>query len=201
MSRKLITEYMDPTATAVEQKDGNLYINGIFASVGQKNKNGRTYKKETLEREINKLSESVGKCLWGELNHPQSPDINLERAAILIESLKWDGDNVIGRAKVLKTPMGRIAETLIKEGATGISSRGLGTVDPDGYVNNDSYQLLTFDLVSNPSNHPSWVNGVYEGATFADASNTVEKKEEISESEAKKAYKNYLLSELKKLLS
>lgn len=198
MSRKLITEFVDPSAVTTSIQDGNLFIEGIFASVEAKNKNGRIYKKETLDREMKKLSESISKrCLWGELNHPTTPDVNLERAAILIEKLDWDGNNVIGRAKVLKTPMGRIAETLIKEGAVGISSRGLGTVDESGYVNDESYQLLTFDLVSNPSNHPSWVKGVYEGATFGDT--TTEKVSQISESEAKKAYKNYLLSELKKM--
>jgi len=95
-----------------------------------------------------------------------SPDINLDKIAIMIESLGWDGDNICGKAKVIDTPMGQIAKTLIREGNLGISSRGLGTVnESDGYVNED-YCLITWDLVGEPSNHPSWIKGVYEGRDF-----------------------------------
>lgn len=195
---KLITEFVDSVKVTRDKSD-TLFVEGIFSTANLRNKNGRVYKKETLDREIKKLNESIkSKCLWGELNHPTTPDINLERAAILIEKLDWDGDNLIGRAKVLDTPMGQIAKTLIKEGAIGISSRGLGTVDEGGTVNDSSYQMLTFDLVSNPSNSPSWLNGIYEGSTFEVSSSSEE--DILTEEEAKKQYGTYILSELKKIL-
>jgi len=103
-----------------------------------------------------------------------SPKINEDRIAILVESLKWDGDNVVGRAKVLPTPMGNIARTLIDHGRIGISSRGLGTVnETDNYVNDD-YNLICYDLVSSPSNDPSWVKGIYEGKEFEVPDNKIE---------------------------
>ena len=195
---KLITEFVDSVKVTRDKSD-TLFVEGIFSTANLRNKNGRVYKKETLDREIKKLNESIkSKCLWGELNHPTTPDINLERAAILIEKLDWDGDNIVGRAKVLDTPMGQIAKTLIKEGAIGISSRGLGTVDEGGTVNDSSYQMLTFDLVSNPSNSPSWLNGIYEGSTFEVSSSSEE--DILTEEEAKKQYGTYILSELKKIL-
>ena len=195
---KLITEFVDSVKVTRDKSD-TLFVEGIFSTANLRNKNGRVYRKETLDREIKKLNESIkSKCLWGELNHPTTPDINLERAAILIEKLDWDGDNIVGRAKVLDTPMGQIAKTLIKEGAIGISSRGLGTVDEGGTVNDSSYQMLTFDLVSNPSNHPSFVRGVYEGQTF-EVNNSSEE-DILTEEEAKKQYKTYILDELKKIL-
>lgn len=195
---KLITEFVDSVKVTRDKSD-TLFVEGIFSTANLRNKNGRVYKKETLNREIKKLNESIkSKCLWGELNHPTTPDINLERAAILIEKLDWDGDNIVGRAKVLDTPMGQIAKTLIKEGAIGISSRGLGTVDEGGTVNDSSYQMLTFDLVSNPSNSPSWLNGIYEGSTFEVSSSSEE--DILTEEEAKKQYKTYILDELKKIL-
>ena len=91
MSRKLITEFVYPSVVTTSVKDGNLFIEGIFASVEAKNKNGRIYKKETLDREMKKFSESISKrCLWGELNHPTTPDVNLERAAIINCGVKTD---------------------------------------------------------------------------------------------------------------
>lgn len=169
----------------------NFYLTGRFLSVTEEDFEGTVYCVQ-VPNETFYVNDN-GKCFWS----GNCPDINLERAAILIEKLEWKGDNVVGRAKVLDTPMGKIAKTLIKEGMIGISSRGLGSVDESGYVNDGSFNLLTFDLVSNPSNHPSWVKGVYEGATFN--SNGVEDSGDLSEQEAKKAYKNYILSELKKL--
>ena len=193
----LITEFFDSVKIS-KDKDDTLYVEGIFSTANLKNKNGRIYRRETLEREVTKLNESIKKkCLWGELNHPTNADINLERAAILIEKLEWDGDNLMGKAKVLKTPMGRIAEALIKEGTIGISSRGLGTVNENGEVNNESYNMLTFDLVSSPSNQNSWVNGIYMKESFEIPSLETEV---MTEEEAKKQYKDYLLAELKQIL-
>ena len=198
MKVSLITEYFD-SVNVVKDKSNTLFVEGIFSSANLKNKNGRIYRRETLDREIKKLNESVKqKCLWGELNHPTSPDINLEKAAILIEKLEWDGDNVIGRARVLNTPMGQIAQELIGAGKIGISSRGLGTVDEGGMVNDSAYQMLTFDLVSNPSNGPSWLSGILEGQLFEVNSSSEE--EILTEKDAKRLYGRYILEELKKFL-
>jgi hypothetical protein len=191
---KLITEY-EEAVQVNESDDGKyLFIEGVFSSCERENKNGRKYKKETMARECEKLQDQISrKCLYGELNHPASPDINLERAAILVTELKWKGNDLLGKAKVLDTPMGRIAKTLIKEGSVGISSRGLGSVKEDGYVDDKSYRLITWDLVGNPSNHPSWVRGVYEGREW-DA--PTDEQQGPTVEEAQEAYKDYLLGML-----
>ena len=149
-----------------ESNSGDTHIVGIFSSAELENNNKRRYKKSILERELEKVQEKVtGKSLWGELGHPPNPEVNPDKIAILTTQLEWKGNDVYGKAKVLDTPMGNIAKTLIKEGKMGISSRGLGTVGDDGYVNED-FNLITWDLVTDPSNSPSWVNGVYEGRTW-----------------------------------
>jgi hypothetical protein len=176
MKMKLITESrFDVAWKAVDEDGKNLYIEGIFSSAEIMNENGRRYRKNILEREIDKMQDSIkNRCAWGELSHPVTPKINEDRIAILVESLKWDGDNVVGRAKVLPTPMGNIARTLIDHGRIGISSRGLGTVnETDNYVNDD-YNLICYDLVSSPSNDPSWVKGIYEGKEFEVPDNKIE---------------------------
>lgn len=167
MKVKLITEEVQNLTILESNKNKELYVEGIYSSAEKENKNGRKYKKTTLEREIKRLQEDIKRgSLFGELNHPTSPDINLERAAILVEKLDWKGNDLYGRAVVLDTPMGNIAKALMKKGSIGISSRGLGSVDESGYVNDGSYKLITWDLVGNPSNHPSWVKGIFEGKTW-----------------------------------
>jgi hypothetical protein len=192
MGLKLITED-NFNVKWEETENKSLYIEGVFSSADIMNENGRRYKKSILEREINKFSQSVeNKCAWGELGHAEIPAINLDRIAIIIESLNWDNDNVVGRAKVLDTPMGNIAKTLIREGKMGISSRGLGTVnETDNYVNDD-FTLLTYDLVGSPSNPTSWMKGIYEGKEFSLP--VVETKEDpnVKIQEAKKAYYKHI---------
>lgn len=163
---KLITE-MSYDFEISESDTGSMYIVGVFSSADVQNHNKRMYKKELLEREVTRLNESKisKKCCFGELSHPSTPDINLDKVAILTLELDWKGNDVYGKAKVLDTPNGKIAKELIKEGRLGISSRGLGTVNEDGFVNED-FNLLTYDLVSEPSNPSSWVNGIYEGREF-----------------------------------
>ena len=147
----------------VESKTNGVNIVGIYSSAELKNNNSRVYKKDILEREVGKVQEKIGnKTLWGELGHPPNPEINPERIAILTTMLEWKGNDVYGKSKVLDTPQGAIAKILIKEGRMGISSRGLGTVAEDGNVNED-FNLITWDLVTDPSNNPSWINGIYEG--------------------------------------
>jgi len=158
-----------------------MYITGIFSSAEIKNNNGRIYKKELLEREISKVVPKVqNKCLWGELGHPPNPEVNPDKIAILTTVLEWKNNDVYGKAKVLDTPFGNILKTLVKEGKMGISSRGLGTVGEDGYVNED-FSLLVYDAVTDPSNNPSWIKGIYEGQEFFTIDDPKEKEKKIDE--------------------
>lgn len=164
---KLITE-TSYDFELIESKSKGVHIVGIYSSAEQKNNNNRIYKKDILEREVTKAQDKIkSKTLWGELGHPPNPEINPERIAILTTMLEWKGSDVYGKSKVLDTPQGEIAKTLIKEGKMGISSRGLGSVSEDGYVNED-FNLITWDMVTDPSNHPSWVNGIFEGKEFGE---------------------------------
>lgn len=177
---KLITETSFDISCNEDTDCKDLYIEGIFSTANVKNINGRIYTKSILEREINRLMEKISKkCCFGELTHPPNAEINLDKVAILIEELEWIDDNVYGKAKVLDTPMGNIAKTLIREGNLGISSRGLGSVNEDNTVNED-FMLLTYDLVADPSNKPSWVKGIYEGAEFTIPDTSVIKEVEES---------------------
>ena len=163
---RLITETSYDFELIEDSKSNDIHVAGIFSSADILNSNNRKYKKPILEREVSKINEKLEKkSLWGELGHPNMPEVNADRIAILTTQLEWKGNNLFGKAKVLDTPMGNIAKTLIKEGNMGISSRGLGTVDDNGYVNED-FNLITWDLVTDPSNGPSWVKGIYEGKSF-----------------------------------
>jgi len=192
---KLITE-SSYDVELFEDNQKQLKIVGIFSSAEVLNANGRKYKRETLEREVGKLSESIkNRCLWGELSHPSVPEVNPERISHLIESLEWKGNDLYGRAKVLDTPMGNIAKTLIKEGKVGISSRGLGTVSEDGYVN-ENYNMITYDIVLQASNEASrFVNGIYEGQEFYLPSN----EPKITLEQAQKEYKRHIWQVLEKI--
>ncbi len=166
MDLKLITE-TSFDCQITESKSNGTSIVGIYSSAGLKNNNGRTYTKNILGREITKISEKAKeKTLWGELGHPANPEINPGTVAILTSMLEWKGDHVYGRSEVLDTPSGLIAQEMIKKGKLGISSRGLGTVSEEGNVNED-FNLITWDLVTDPSNSPSWVNGIFEGKTWS----------------------------------
>jgi len=151
-----------------ESKSKTPYMIGIFASAETKNANGRIYDKNILEREVKKfVSEKINtKSSWGELGHPENSEINLDNVAMIIESLEWKGNDVYGKAKILDTPKGDILKTLVKEGNIGVSTRGLGTVNESGKVNDD-YNLITIDAVSDASNPGSrFINGILEGKTF-----------------------------------
>lgn len=184
MGLKLITETQTQDIMT-ESKDKDLFIYGVFSSAEVKNNNGRTYKKNILEREIKKVMEKVSnKSLYGELSHPSSADINLERAAILIEDLDWKENDVYGKAKVLKTPKGEIIKGIIESGGRfGISSRGLGTVSENGYVD-ESFNLITWDAVGDASNPASeFVNGIYEGKEFS-----IDREQELTIEDARQEY-------------
>ena len=151
-----------------EEKQNQLYIYGIFSTAEKTNENQRVYSKEILEREVNKyMSHVKERTALGELNHPPQPDVNPERAAILVENLEWKGNDLLGKARVLEnTPQGSIVKALLENNVKlGVSSRGLGDVNEDGYVA-DNYTLITWDVIGRPSCQNAWVNGVYEGAEF-----------------------------------
>jgi hypothetical protein len=192
---KLITEIS--RNVKISREDGELFITGIYSSAELLNNNGRRYKKDTLSREVEKVMEKVSnKCLWGELGHPPTPEINPDKIAILTEHLEWDSDNLMGKSKVLDTPMGNIAKVLINEGRLGVSSRGLGTVsEEDNYVNED-FNLITWDLVTDPSNHPSWVNGIYEEHEFEVYKKVLKEDDEKAEEELEEKEKQLILDQM-----
>lgn len=166
-----------------ENKDGEktLFIKGVFLQGGIKNRNGRVYPVNVLDNEVNRyIKESINKNRsYGELGHPQGPQINLERISHMITELKKDGNNYIGKAKIMDTPFGNIAKNLLKGGANlGVSSRGLGTLrkNNDG-INEvqDDFKLATAaDIVADPSAPDAYVNAIMEnqGWVFDAASNS-----------------------------
>ena len=172
---KLITEYVDNELEIIAEakKDGskNYFIEGVFMQSNQKNKNGRIYEKATLEKAVNKyVTEQVktGRAV-GELNHTEGPTVNLDKVSHKINELRWQGSDVVGKASILKTPMGQIVEGLLEGGVKlGVSSRGMGSlVQKNGaqYVGDD-FMLSTIDIVQDPSAPSAFVNGVMEGVEW-----------------------------------
>ena len=169
---KLITETIEDIELLTEEKNGkkNLYIEGTFLQGEIKNRNGRMYPIATLAREVQKYNESFvksGRAL-GELGHPEGPTVNLDRVSHLITSLVQEGNNFRGRARILDTPMGNIAKSLLDEGVKlGVSSRGIGSLQEtrDGCkVVADDFMLATAaDIVADPSAPDAFVNGIMEG--------------------------------------
>jgi len=169
---KLITEQIDDVEVIVENRNGkkSMFIEGIFLQGDIQNRNGRMYPMDTLRKEVQRYNESFvdsGRAV-GELGHPEGPTVNLDRVSHKIVSLKESGSNFIGKAKILSTPMGKIAQNLIDEGVKlGVSSRGLGTlaVNEDGIkVVSDDFMLATAaDIVSDPSAPDAFVSGIMEG--------------------------------------
>lgn len=151
----------------------NLYIEGVFMQSNVKNRNGRVYPTEVLDKEVARYNQEYveKKRAFGELGHPQGPTINLERVSHLITDLKKDGDNYMGKAKIMDSPYGNIVKGLIGEGATlGVSSRGMGTLKPnrDGVneVQKDFYLATAADIVADPSAPDAFVNGIMEGVEW-----------------------------------
>ena len=169
---KLITEQLDDVEVIVENRNGkkSMFIEGIFLQGDIQNRNGRMYPMNTLRKEVQRYNESFvdsGRAV-GELGHPEGPTVNLDRVSHKIVSLKESGSNFIGKAKLLNTPMGKIAQNLIDEGVKlGVSSRGLGTlaVNEDGIkVVSDDFMLATAaDIVADPSAPDAFVSGIMEG--------------------------------------
>ena len=171
---KLISESILQDVEYITEEKANgkkdYKIKGIFMQADIKNKNGRVYPMEILQKEVKRYNEEFinEKRAYGELGHPEGPTINLERASHMITALYPDGKNFIGEAKILATPMGEIVKTLMDEGAKlGVSSRGMGSLEEkkDGasYVRNDFYLATAADIVSDPSAPSAFVEGIMEG--------------------------------------
>ena len=167
---KLISEEVQNAEYLVEEKDGkkNYKIRGVFLQSEIKNRNGRVYEKEILEKEVRRYNAEFinKKRAFGELGHPDSPTVNLERVSHMITSLYPDGTNFIGEAKIMNTPYGKIVKGLIDEGAQlGVSSRGMGSLSQRGgvnYVGRDFYLATAADIVADPSAPDAFVEGIME---------------------------------------
>ena len=184
---KLITEQIEEVKFLTEENNGkkNHYIQGVFLQGEIKNRNGRVYPIDILEREVGRYTtENISKNrALGELGHPEGPTVNLDRASHKIESLVREGNNYIGKAKLLGTPMGQIAKSLLDEGVSlGVSSRGVGSLREMGGANyvRDDYQLATAaDIVADPSAPDAFVEGIMEGKEWV-WDNGLLKEQEIS---------------------
>ena len=167
---KLISEEVQNAEYLVEEKNGkkNYKIRGVFLQSEIKNRNGRVYEKEILEKEVRRYNAEFinKKRAFGELGHPDSPTVNLERVSHMITSLSPDGTNFIGEAKIMNTPYGKIVKGLIDEGAQlGVSSRGMGSLSQRGgvnYVGRDFYLATAADIVADPSAPDAFVEGIME---------------------------------------
>ena len=172
---KLITEHLDNELEYLSEADskGNksATIQGIFMQAEGKNRNGRIYPKAILEKAVAKYSAeqvSKGRAV-GELNHPEGPTVNLDKVSHRITELKWDGNNVMGKALILNTPMGQIVKGLMEGGVQlGVSSRGMGSLVQRNGVNivGNDFILATVDIVQDPSAPEAFVNGIMEGVDW-----------------------------------
>ena len=168
---KLITETIEDVKLITEEKNGKklLYIEGVFLQSELKNRNGRMYPFSVLDREVKRYNEEYikSKRALGELGHPDGPTINLDRVSHRITDLRAEGNNFIGKAQILDTPMGNIAKNLLGEGVQlGVSSRGMGSIQKseDCNVVADDFMLTTAaDIVADPSAPDAFVNGIMEG--------------------------------------
>ena len=169
---KLISEHIEDVEYITEEKDNGektYKIKGVFMQSEVKNRNGRVYPFEVLEKEVNRYNKDYvnENRAFGELGHPDGPTVNLERASHMITSLKPEGKNFVGQATILKTPMGRIVENLMDAGGKlGVSSRGMGSLEQKNganYVKDDFYLATAADIVADPSAPNAFVQGIMEG--------------------------------------
>ena len=166
---KLITEMFDDFQVITEGAGKDMKIQGVFMQSETKNRNGRIYPYAVLEKEVKRYNKELveKKRAFGELGHPEGPTVNLDRVSHLIEELVPDGKNIVGKAKILNTPNGKIVKELLNAGAKlGVSSRGMGTVEKKGnanYVKDDFYLATAADIVADPSAPEAFVEGIMEG--------------------------------------
>ena len=174
---KLISEFNDYAISPViveGKEDGkkDYFIEGIFMQSEIKNRNGRIYPKEVIQKEVKRYNKEFVEQdrAFGELGHPEGPTINLDKVSHMITKLEEDGNNFVGRAKILSTPNGQIVKNLIDDGAKlGVSSRGLGSLESKGNAQyeKDDFQLATAgDIVADPSAPEAFVNGIMEGTEW-----------------------------------
>jgi len=171
-----MAEYIDQNIETVitEAKDGkpkSYAIEGVFAQAEQKNRNGRIYPRPIMESAVDKyVTEQVAqKRSVGELNHPEGPTVNLDKVSHLITQLEWKGNDVVGKAQILDTPMGQIVKGLLEGGVQlGVSTRGMGSLESKGGANyvRDDFILNTVDIVQDPSAPAAFVNGIMEGVEW-----------------------------------
>ena len=193
-------------------KSKQYFIEGIFMQSEQKNKNGRIYPKEVLQKEVKRYNKEYvePKRAFGELGHPDGPTVNLDRVSHMITELVEDGKNFLGRAKILDTPNGQIVKSLIDEGARlGVSSRGMGTLKPDKkaqIVQDDFYLATAADIVADPSAPNAFVEGIMEGVEWVWdngllKAQDVERAKENIQNAPSKRLEEVKLNEFKNLLS
>jgi hypothetical protein len=198
---KLISEFTETNLEClIEKKDNGekkYVIEGVFAQADQKNRNGRVYPKPIMERAVNKYVQTQvsKKRAVGELNHPEGPTVNLDKVSHLITDLKLEGNDVIGKAQILDTPMGKIVKGLLEGGVQlGVSTRGMGSLENRNgvaYVKDD-FILSTVDIVQDPSAPDAFVNGIMEGVDWVWNNGILEPQViEDMETEIKKAPKAY----------
>lgn len=213
---KDIVEEVHYLTESTEKGEKNYFIEGIIMQGDIKNRNGRIYPSNVLMREMNRYNENyVSKNrAFGELGHPQGPTINLDRVSHLFAELKADGSNVVGKAKITKTPMGDVVKGLIDSGAQlGISSRGMGSVKPNKMgimeVQNDFMLATAGDIVADPSAPDAFVKGIMEGVewiydvasstwvsanTFDQIEEEVKNSKQIDEAAALKMFEKFINS-------
>jgi hypothetical protein len=211
---KLISEYHDSNIQVITEakSDGKkeYFIEGVFMQADKKNRNGRIYERSILEGAVNKYVEEQDKTgrAVGELNHPDGPGINLDKVSHRITELRFEGSDVIGKASILQTPMGKIVEGLLEGGVKlGVSSRGMGSLEKKNGVMQvgKDFMLATVDIVQDPSAPEAFVNGIMEGVDWIWDNGILKPQEiEIIETEIKearnmrssdieiKAFKNFL---------
>lgn len=183
---KLITEYTENDVQCIVEKkengDKNFVIEGIFAQAEGKNRNGRIYPRTVMENAVNRYVDSqvkTGRAV-GELNHPDGPTVNLDKVSHLITDLRMEGNNVMGKARILNTPMGKIVQGLLEGGVQlGVSTRGMGSLEQRNgvmYVKDD-FMLNTVDIVQDPSAPQAFVNGIMEGVEWVWNNGIIEARE------------------------
>ena len=166
---KLITEMYDDFEILTEGKGKDMKIKGVFMQAETKNRNGRVYPLDVLQKEVARYNKELveTKRAFGELGHPEGPTVNLDRVSHMIEELVPEGNNIIGKAKILDTPTGKIVKELLNAGAKlGVSSRGMGTLEKRGqtnYVKDDFFLATAGDIVADPSAPKAFVEGIMEG--------------------------------------
>jgi|TARA_B100000614_G_scaffold217885_1_gene203284 hypothetical protein len=169
---KLFSEAVEEVEYITEAKENggkNYKIKGIFLQADIKNRNGRVYPMEVLEKEVGRYNKKFinEKRAYGELGHPDGPTVNLERVSHMVTELYPDGKNFIGEAKIMETPMGKIVKNIMDEGGKlGVSSRGMGSLDQKNganYVRDDFYLATAADIVADPSAPNAFVEGIMEG--------------------------------------